>query len=424
MKHILLFLLCTITLNLAAQVNFDEHFSDKTMRVDLMFSGNSDMVKVYPMDIKAEPFYGGSKKNLIDKFHYGNVRFEIRDLSSDKLLYSKGYGTLFQEWQTTPEAKEISKSFYEVIKFPYPLNKIRLAISLYQKDGSYKEIYNTEIDPLNYFISHELPLDVKSSRISGKGDPHKSVDVVFIAEGYTASESEKFFKDVKRQKDILYKTAPYNEFRESINIWAVQAISLESGTDVPGERIYKNTALNSGFYTFDLARYLTTLDLKIVNDYAAVVPHDNIIVLVNSERYGGGGMYNYYSCTTSDHQLSPQVFTHEFGHGFTALADEYYTSEVAYDEFYPLTIEPWEANITTLVDFDRKWKKLIAKDVPTPTPASEEYKDVIGLFEGGGYSGKGIYRPQLDCRMKSNAAEGYCKVCQEAIRAMIKSYIE
>jgi len=239
-----------------------------------------------------------------------------------------------------------------------------------------------------------------------------------------AGEQEKFIGDVKRLAEVLVTTAPYSEFSERINIWAVQAISLESGTDIPGEKIYKNTALNSSFYTFDLARYLTTLDLKTVNDFAAVVPHDNIIVLVNSARYGGGGMYNYYSCTTSDHQLTPQVFTHEFGHGFTALADEYYTSDVAYDEFYPLSVEPWEANITTLVDFERKWKAMIAKDVPSPTPATEEYKDIIGLFEGGGYSGKGIYRPQLDCRMKSNAADGYCKVCRQAIREMILSYIE
>ena len=136
---------------------------------------------------------------------------------------------------------------------------------------------------------------------------------------------------------------------------------LESGTDIPGERVYVNTVLNSSFYTFGTDRYLTTQDIKSVNDYAAVAPHDNIIVLINSNKYGGGGVYNYYSGTTAGHPLSPKVFIHEFGHGFAGLADEYYSSDVAYDEFYPLNVEPWEPNITTMVNFDSKWKKLIAR---------------------------------------------------------------
>ncbi|MEZ4999691.1 MAG: M64 family metallopeptidase [Bacteroidales bacterium] len=166
----------------------------------------------------------------------------------------------------------------------------------------------------------------------------------------------------------MFSSAPFDEFSDRINIWAVEAISEESGTDIPGEGIYRNTALNSSFYTFDLARYLTTFDIKSVNDYAAVVPHDNIVVLVNSERYGGGGMYNYYSGTTSDHYLTPKVFMHEFGHGLAGLADEYYTSDVAYEEFYPFSVEPWEPNITTLVDFNSKWNGAIAPSTPRPTP--------------------------------------------------------
>ena len=189
------------------------------------------------------------------------------------------------------------------------------------------------------------------------------------------------------------------------------------------EKIYVNTALNSSFYTFDIDRYLTTRDIKSVNDYAAVVPHDNIIVLINSTRYGGGGVYNYYSGTTSGHQLSPKVFIHEFGHGFAGLADEYYSSAVAYDEFYPLNVEPWEPNITTMVNFESKWKKMIAKDTPVPTPAEEKYINVTGVFEGGGYSAKGIFRPETDCRMKSNGPKGFCSVCRNAIKEMIEFYI-
>ena len=185
-----------------------------------------------------------------------------------------------------------------------------------------------------------------------------------------------------------------------------------------------NTALNSSFYTFDIDRYLTTQDIKAVNDYAAAVPHDNIIVLINSTRYGGGGVYNYYTGTTTGNQLSPKVFIHEFGHGFAGLADEYYTSTVAYDEFYPLNVEPWEPNITTMVNFGAKWEKMIAKDIPIPTPPEEKYKDVTGLFEGGGYSAKGIFRSEMDCRMKSNGPKGYCSVCRNAVKETIEFYLK
>jgi hypothetical protein len=182
--------------------------------------------------------------------------------------------------------------------------------------------------------------------------------------------------------------------------------------------------LNSSFYTFDIDRYLTTQDIKTVNDYAAAVPHDNIIVLINSTKYGGGGVYNYYSGTTTGHQLSPKIFIHEFGHGFAGLADEYYSSTVAYDEFYPLNVEPWEPNITTMVNFESKWKKMIGKNTPQPTPSEEQFRNVTGLFEGGGYSAKGIFRSEMDCRMKSNETKGYCSVCRNAIKEMIEFYIK
>ena len=234
----------------------------------------------------------------------------------------------------------------------------------------------------------------------------------------------KFRTDVKMMADALFIEAPFREYKDKFNIWAVESVSQDSGTDIPGEKLYANTILNSTFYTFNLDRYLTTTDIKTVNDYAASVPHDNIIVLINSERYGGGGVYNYYSGTTVGHALSKIVFIHEFGHGFAGLADEYYSSTVAYDEFYPLNVEPWEPNITTRVNFSNKWGKMIKPGIPVPTPAEEKYKNETGLFEGGGYSAKGIFRPEFDCRMKSNGPKGYCSVCAEAVRKTIEYYIK
>jgi hypothetical protein len=424
MRRIVLLLFSFITAFASAQVSFDKYFTDKVLRFDYMLAGNSSRTVVYPVGMKEEPFFGGSKTQLTDPFHFGNLKYEIFDAVDNTLLYSRGFCTLYQEWQTTPEAKIMERSFYEVATMPYPKNKITFVLSMRKRDGSFEKIYETEIDPTNYFIRKEKPVNATVTKIYSAGDPAISVDLAFIAEGYRAEEMGKFRDDVKKMADILFAEPPFNEYKNRFNIYAVEAISEESGTDIPGEKIYVNTALNSSFYTFDLDRYLTTQDIKSVNDYAALVPHDNIIVLINTDKYGGGGVFNYYSGTSVGNRLSPKVFIHEFGHGFAGLADEYYSSEVAYEEFYPLNVEPWEPNITTLVNFDSKWKKMIARDTPVPTPAEDKYKNVTGVFEGGGYAAKGIYRPEMDCRMKSNGPKGYCSVCREAVKKMIEFYIK
>jgi hypothetical protein len=423
MRRIIILSLLIFSASVQGQIIFDNYFSAKVLRYDFMFSGNSQKTEVYPMGMKEEPFWAGSNTRLIDPFKYGNFRYEVFDDRTNMLIYSRGFSSLYQEWQTTEEAKTISRSFYEVAIMPFPKNKIKFVISERKRDGSFLRIYETRIDPADYFIRKEKPIKVVTSVIHRGGGPNTSVDIAFIAEGYQANEMDKFHEDVKKMSDALFSEEPYIDYADRFNIWAVDAVSQESGTDVPGEGIYVNTALNSSFYTFDLDRYLTTQDIKAVNDYASAVPHDAIVVLVNSTRYGGGGVYNYYSGTTAGHMLSQKVFMHEFGHGFSGLADEYYSSAVAYDEFYPLNVEPWEPNITTLVDFSSKWKKDIA-GIPVPTPAEEKYYNVTGLFEGGGYSAKGIYRPEMDCRMKSNGEKGFCSVCRNAIKEMIEFYIK
>ncbi|TFH38333.1 MAG: peptidase M64 [Bacteroidia bacterium] len=424
MKKYLAIILLILPVTLLSQISFNEYFTDKTLRFDFLLAGDSETTIAYPVGMRQEPYWAGSLNNLVEPYQSGNLRYEISDPETGIVIYSKGYGSLFQEWQTTAEAKIISRAFSEVATFPFPLNRVKFVLSRFERDGTYRPVFETFIDPSDYFIRKEGTVNAGYTKIVDSGDPHTCLDIAFIAEGYRAAEMEKFRSDVKRLSEILLSYAPFNEFAERINIWAVEAISEGSGTDIPGEGIYVNTALNSSFYTFDLDRYLTTFDISTVNDFAAVVPHDNIVVLINSERYGGGGMYNYYSGTTSDHMLTPQVFTHEFGHGLAGLADEYYTSDVAYEEFYPFSVEPWEPNITTLVNFESKWKELITEGTPTPTPAEDIYSSSVGLFEGGGYSAKGIFRPQLDCRMKSNEATEFCKVCQDALRRVLKHYTE
>lgn len=412
-------ILFLLPVSLRGEVLFENFFYEKSMRFDFLLGGNASDVRVYPGQIKQEPFWAGSHTNLTDPFDYGTYRFCIFDQKTGALLFSKGFCTLFQEWQTTAEAKQINKTFYHAITFPYPKNTIRLQIDARQWEGDFKTIYQTEIYPENYFIINEKPYPCETVTILDNGQPDKKVDLVILPEGYTEAEKGKFIDDANRVTGYLFDEEPFKSNKDKFNIRAVFAPSEETGTDIPGEKIYKNTILNSAFYTFDVPRYLTTSDMKSICDIAACVPYDHIYVLVNTERYGGGGFYNFLSVCSSDNHLTREVFVHEFGHGFAGLADEYYTSEVAYENFYNLESEPWEPNITTLVDFNKKWKSMVSKSTPVPTPRTEQYSRTVGVFEGGGYMSKGIYSPFMDCRMKSNNAEKFCPVCTEAIQKVI-----
>ena len=409
---------------LSAQIDYNNFFRNKSFRFDFLLGGNNEEVVVYPQQMKEEPFWAGNKSNLVDTFNYGSYRYHVYDVKSDSLIFSKGFSTLFQEWQTTAEAKQISRTFYQAAIFPYPQKDVRLEIDARQWDGSFKTIYQTTIDPKSYFILKEPTPAYETLDILENGKPGHKVDIVVLAEGYLNSEQNKFVEDVKRVTSYLFEEEPFRSGKEKFNVRAVFTPSVDQGTDVPGEHIYRNTAYNSSFYTFDLPRYLTTTDMKSVYDAAAVVPYDQIYVLVNTERYGGGGFYNFITVCTADNELTKEVFVHEFGHSFAGLGDEYYTSTVAYEDFYNLEAEPWEPNLTTLIDFDKKWKNMVAADTPVPTPRKEKFSKTIGVFEGGGYMDKGIYSPFMDCRMKSNESKGFCPVCGEAIRKVIRAQTE
>ena len=424
MKRMIFLIILMQPLLSEAQIQFEEFFTNKSFRFDFILGGNFEKIEVYPEQMKQEPYWAGSKINLIDNLNLGTYRFRVFDLKSECLIFSKGFSTLFQEWQTTAEAKKKNKTFYHTAVFPFPKKSIRLEIDARQWEGHFKTIYTSTIDPDNYFIIKEKPTPFKSVEILNNGSPAKKVDMVILAEGYTEQEMDKFVEDAQRVTGYLFDEEPFKSAKNNFNVKAVLTPSAESGTDIPGENIYKNTVLNSTFYTFDLPRYLTTSDMKTVYDAAATVPYDHIYVLVNSDRYGGGGFYNFVSVCTADDEQTKPVFVHEFGHGFAGLGDEYYTSSVAYEDFYNLDIEPWELNLTTLTDFDSKWKNMIQDSVPIPTPRKPKFSETIGAFEGGGYTSEGIYSPQMDCRMKSNYATEFCPVCQEAIKKIIQFYTE
>lgn len=417
----ILFLFPLITIG---QENFSNYFHKKSLRFDFLLGGNSKEIRVYPQQMKQEPHWAGSLTQLIAPFNFGTYRFRVYDAKAGSLLYSKGLSTLFQEWQTTAEAKITDRTFYQAAIFPFPKNKVRFTIDARQWNGNFKTIFETEIDPENYFIVKEEPQYFESVVIEQNGTPQENVDLVILAEGYTHNEMNKFIDDARRVTGYLLEEEPFKSNKNKFNVTALLTPSADSGTDIPGENVYKNTRFNSTFYTFDIDRYLTTSDMKSIYDAAASVPYDHIYILVNSDRYGGGGFYNFLSVCTSDNLLTKEVFVHEFGHGFAGLGDEYYISSVAYEDFYNLEIEPWEPNLTTLVEFDKKWKAMIEPSTPVPTPREAKYTETVGVFEGGGYTAKGIYSPVMDCRMKSNAAKKFCPVCTDAIRRVIDFHCE
>lgn len=420
----LVILLLCIVQAVFSQVNFDDYFLDKSLRIDYFHTGNSDN-EFYSIDeLIEEPFWGGSKVNLIDKFDYGKYEVIVYDSTREKMIYSRTYSTLFSEWQTTEEAKQTSRTFSETVVIPFPKNRVHVEFFSRNKKNNMIKQFEYSIYPQNIFIKKERSKEFNSFKIINSGQSSNKVDIVILPEGYTKSEMETFRKDCERLIEYFFNQSPFKENKDKFNVWGVEAPSEQSGTDFPAKGIWNKTILNTNFSTFGTERYLMTMDNKSVRDAASNVPYDQIYILVNTNEYGGGAIYNYYSVCVNSNRYSEKVFVHEFGHGFASLADEYVTDDVSYQNFYNLEVEPVDVNLTTLVNFDAKWKKFVDADTPIPTPESPEYKNKVGAFVGGGYVAKGIYRPMMDCIMRSNSAQKFCVVCENAIQEMIDFYSE
>lgn len=407
------------------QINFENYFTASTLRIDYYMAGDYSSTTVYLRQIRKEPFWGGNLKNLIDRMNLGSYRYMAMDSATGKIIYLRGFCTLFQEWQGTEEAKSLMRAFEQTAVLPFPLHTILFEIDIRSvKTGRFEKLFTTYINPGSYFIKREKPHQIPFEPILETGEPANRIDMAFIAEGYTEEEMPKFLKDARRITDYIFTVKPYSDYKNKFNIYAIESPSDESGVTVPGRNVYINTNAGSSFYTFNMDRYMTSQNTFEVYNIAANVPYDIIFLLVNSSRYGGGGFFNHFGESTVDNYLSEIVTIHELGHTFAGLADEYYTSDVTYSDFYKLDVEPWEPNITTNVNFDQKWRQMIPKGTPLPTPRTDEYKETVGMFEGGGYVGKGVYSPMMNCRMKSNDAKEFCPVCEEAIKKMIPFYCE
>lgn len=407
----------------SAQHAFSDYFFDRTMRFDYYRTGDAHTERIAFDQLKAEPYWAGSKRSLCDTTNLGNHLFRLIDEESGREIYSRGYCSLFNEWQGTAEAQQITRAYPEGVIFPYPKRPCRIELCSRDKRGRFAVIYTQRIDPESYWVEQFTPRH-EVFDVVYHGSPEHRVDIVVLSEGYSCNERAKFEEACRRFAEAMVAYAPYTELKDRFNIRAVWAPSEESGVTIPAEHIWRNTACDANFYTFDSERYQTVADQQRLRDLAAHAPYEYIYVLSNTQKYGGGGIFNFYGISAAHNEgFTGKIYIHEFGHLLMGLGDEYVGTTAYDDTMYNKKLEPWEVNLTTLVDFERKtlWRSLLTDSIPVPTPVTPPYRDAVGVFEGGGYAAKGIYRPAQHCLMNSfRGVEAFCPVCQAAI----KSYVE
>ena len=383
---------------------------EQTLRVDYMFSGTDKSVEISLDEMSRFDGWAGRRTNLTEEPVRGNGQICMTDVQTGDTLYRMSFSTLFQEWQTTEEATMVRKSFENVFLLPMPTTKAMINVHLYDFFGNIVASLNHIVDPSDILIRHLNPQAPDHRYLLKSGTPEEKIDVAIVAEGYTAEEMDMFYADAQTAMEAILKHEPFGQYKDRFNFVAVALESQDSGVSVPGEGEWKDTALKAHFNTFYMDRYLTTLRLKNMHDKLCGVPYEHIVILANTDTYGGGGIYNSYTLTTAHHPAFKPVVVHEFGHSFAGLADEYYYDDQYVEYYYPGT-EPWEQNITTLADFESKWKDML--------DAGE-----AELLEGAGYQSKGVYRPAKDCRMHTNRPDSFCPVCQRAIARIIEFYSE
>jgi len=406
----------------AGAQDFNNYFTDKACRIDFLFCGNKDNTTAFLDKIKEEPYWGGRRSHLSSDLNLGEYRFRVTDSISGNLIYTDGFSTLYFEWQTSDEAKHIQKSFEQSIQFPYPKKPVVVSIEKRRGFTTWESLLQFNLNPADKLIRRYKPLSVPVKTIYKTALPERAIDIAVIAEGYTAKEQKKFYKDALKLAESLLSHEPFKSYKSRINVYAIAAVSENSGISMPHKDEWKNTAVGSLFFTFYEPRYLTSQNVFAIRDYASLVPYDAIYILANTATYGGGGIYNFYALASADsNRAQKEVVVHEFGHSFAGLADEYfYDKPDVLDDMYDTKEEPWEPNITSLVHFEKKWKALIPEGTPTPTPVNEDTKKIpVGVFEGAGYMTKGMYRPAYDCRMRTNNAPAFCPVCEKAVEKMI-----
>lgn len=424
MKKIIIAFLLILAFKFVYPIDFNQYFEDKTLRINYLHIGNKDIEKLSIVDFVIGKNWYGTRGFLIDPYQFGDLLVEVFDAQTGNLIFSRSYSNLFSEYRTTERGETEIANMEESVNMPLPKKAFRVRFSSLNRKRETTVLKDTLLNPsnLNYRTATK---DYKVMTLHKGGSPKKSLDILLIPDGYSKDDAKMLKYDMKRFASYIKKCTPYKENRGKVNIRAIKGFSEQSGITQPQNNIYVKTLLNCTYNAIDLDRYLMCLGVWNLHDVADDAPYDAIVIICNSEKYGGGGIYNFY-CTVYNHGKYPDyVIVHEMGHLIGGLGDEYYTSEVSVQDFYPSGVEPVEPNLTTLVDFDSKWKDMVAAGTPVPTPeVDKSHPDYnkVGVYEGGGYVSKGVYRPSLHCTMNSIIYNDFCPVCKNALIKIIDYY--
>lgn len=422
MRKFIVLVVALVATSMAFAQDFDAKFEDATLRLDYTFMGNATEQHIAIAELSSSPNWYGRRINLDNVPLMGNGDLTLYDSATNEVIYKTSFSSLFQEWITTPEALTVTKSFEFTLLVPMP--KAATTAQLVLRDNTGKESVHTfSINPGDVLIRDNSKIEPLPYKYVHKGgDSKECIDVVILAEGYTAKEMKLFMKDAEITAKEILSYEPFKSHSDKFNFIAVMSPSADSNVSVPQEEAWRTTAVGSNFMTFYMARYLTSSNVYAMYDLATNIPCEHFVILANTDTYGGGGIYNSYTLTTAHHKDFRPVVVHEFGHSFAGLGDEYfYDNADDNDNMHSLKHEPWEPNITTMVDFDSKWADMIEEGIEIPTAVTPERTAnyVVGAYEGGGYLSKGIFRPTDVCRMRNNTAERFCPVCERAIERVI-----
>ena len=427
MKKISLFCLGIASFLTVQAQNFSDWFEEKTLRTDYIFTGNARQQEVCLDELSMLPQWAGRRHHLSELPLAGNGEITMKDKATGTVIYRTSFSSLFQEWLGEEEATRVKKGFENSFLLPFPKKEAIVTISLKNAHQQVSASLTHEIRPDDVLIHQRGTAHITPHRyIHQSGSVEDCIDVAILAEGYTEAEMDLFYQDAEATCEALFSHEPFKKLKSRFNLVAVASPSADSGVSIPLKDEWKSTAVSSHFSTFYSDRYLTTSRVKSIHNWLAGIPYEHVIILANTDTYGGGGIYNSYTLTTAHHPQFKPVVVHEFGHSFGGLADEYAYTD-APSPLYPYSIEPWEQNITTMVDFESKWKDMVPEGTPVPTPAKTQESEIytsVGVYEGAGYTTKAIYRPATECRMKINEAPAFCPVCQRALERLILFYTE
>ena len=426
MRTKFLFLLIGLAVTVALQgQSFSDYFADKTLRLDYLFVGNAERQEVTLRELSCLPGWAGRRHHLAELPLKGDGQIHVRDKASGVEIYSHSFSSLFQEWLDTDEANGSTKGFENTFLVPFPLRPVEIEALLFDARGEVATRFVHTVDPADILIHARGTGEILPHKYLWKGgDVEQCIDIAILAEGYTEEEMERFYQDAEIAMESLFNHEPFRSMKDRFNIVAVASPSIDSGVSVPRLGEWRRTAFGSHFSTFYSDRYLTTSDVRSIHDALSGIAYEHIIILANTDEYGGGGIYNAFTLTTAHHKDFRPVVVHEFGHSFGGLGDEYFYENDTMTDTTPLDVEPWEQNITTRVDFSSKWEDMLKKGTPIPTSPDDSKKYPVGVYEGGGYSTKGVYRPADYCRMRVNDWPEFCPVCQRALQRLIDFYTQ